>query len=103
MDKKYTLSYLPLFEQDMTAVRDYIARVLQNPAAALRLVEDTEKAVLKRLDNPLGFPPYNSVKDRKQPYYRINIRNYSVFYVVIGDVMEVRRFVYSRRNLPEIV
>jgi plasmid stabilization system protein ParE len=103
MDKKYTLRYLPIFEQDMAEVRDYISQKLQNPAAALRLVEDTEKAILKRLDNPLGFEPYHSVRDRKQPYYRINVRNYAVFYVVLGNVMEVRRFVYGRRDLPNIV
>ena len=103
MDKKFTLSYLPIFEQDLIAARDYIAFTLHNPSAALRLVADTEKAILKRLDNPLGFEAYHSVRDRKQPYYRINVRNFSVFYVVIGNVMEVRRFVYSKRNLFEIV
>ncbi len=103
MDKVYTLSYLPMFEQDVAVVRDYIANDLQNPIAALRLIDDTERAIKKRLKNPLGFEPYRSAKDRTQPYYRINIRSYAVFYVVIGNVMEVRRFVYSRRNLPEIV
>lgn len=103
MDKRFTLRYLSLFEQDLTAVRNYIALNLRNPTAALRLVEDTERAILKRLENPLGFVPYRSVRDRKQPYYRINVRNFVVFYVVIGDVMEVRRFVYSRRNIPGVV
>ena len=103
MDRKYTLSFLPLFEQDLSEVRDYIALNLNNPMAAKRLIEETEKAILKRLENPLGFKPYHSVRDRKQPYYRINVKNYSVFYVVIGDVMELRRFVYSRRNLPDMV
>ena len=103
MDKKFTLNYLPLFEQDLAAVRDYIAFNLQNPATALCLVEDTGRAIQKRLENPLGFQSYLSVRDRKLPYYRINVRNYSVFYVVIGNMMEVRRFVYSKRNLPEIV
>ena len=103
MNKKFTLRYLPLFEQDLTAALNCIAQNLRNSAAALRLVEDTEKAVLKRLENPLAYEPYNSCRDRKHPYYRINIRNYTVFYVVIGEVMEVRRFVYSRRDLPEIV
>jgi len=51
----------------------------------------------------LEYLPYHSVRDRKQPYYRINIRNYSVFYVVLENVMEVRRFVYAKRNLPEII
>jgi len=103
MNKQFTLRYLPLFEQDLEAVRDYIIFQLKNPTAAQRLVEDTEQAILKRLGNPLAFKPYHSVKDRKQPYYRIDIRNFSVFYVVIGDVMEVRRFVFSKRNLPGIV
>jgi plasmid stabilization system protein ParE len=94
---------MPLFVQDLTAARDYIAFTLQNSTAALKLVEDTEKAILKRLDNPLAFQQYKSVKDRKQPYYTIKIRNFTVFYVVIGNIMEVRRFVYSKRNLPEII
>jgi len=103
MDKKYIVNYLPMFERDLAAARDYIKFTLQDPLAALRLVEDTDKAILERLNHPLGFPPYHSKRDRKQPYYRINIRNFSVFYVVIGNVMEVRRFVYSRRDLPNIV
>ena len=103
MDKEYILRYLPLFEQDLMAARDYIAVDLQNPIAAMRLVVDTETAILKRLKNPLGFEPYHSKKDRKYPYYRIYIRNFTVFYVVIENVMEVRRFVYSKRNLSEII
>ena len=103
MEKKYTLSYLPLFEQDLTAVRDYLACTLHNPTAALRLIEDTNEAIIKRLDNPLAFPPYQSARDRKQPYYRIDIRNFSVFYVVVGNKMEVRRFVYSKRDLTKII
>lgn len=103
MDKQFTLSYLPLFEQDLASTCDYIALKLQNLIAARRLVEDTEKAILERLANPLGFLPYRSARDRKQLYYTIRIRNFLVFYVVAGSVMEVRRFVYGKRNLPEIV
>ena len=103
MDKNYKLSYLSTFEEDMVKVRDYIAIDLANPVAALRLIEDTEDAILKRLSNPVGFKPYRSKRDRKQPYYRINIRNYAVFYVVIENVMEVRRFVYAKRNIPDII
>ena len=103
MDKVYTLSYMPQFEHDLTAARDYITFTLLNPEAALRLVEDAEKAILKRLENPLSFQPYPSAKKRKHPYYRINVRNFSIFYVVIENVMEVRRFVYGKRNLPELL
>ena len=103
MHKEYTLSYLPQFEHDLAATRDYITFTLQNPTAALKLIEDAEKAILKRLEKPLGFQPYQSTRKREHTYYRINVRNFTIFYVVIDNVMEVRRFVYNKRNLPEIL
>lgn len=103
LDKEYTLLYLPLFEQDMVEARDYITNVLLNPEAALNLINETDKAIQKRLLNPRAFQPYRSAKDRKQVYHRINVKNFVVFYVVIGNVMEVRRFIYSRRDLTKII
>lgn len=55
MSKEYTLSYLPLFELDLAAARDYIASALQNPVAARQLVEEAEEAIVNRLANPLAF------------------------------------------------
>jgi plasmid stabilization system protein ParE len=101
--KKFHVRYLPLFEQDLADVRDYIAITLQNPVAATRLVEETEKAINERLLAPLSFKTYESKKDRKHPYYRIYVKNYTVFYVVIDDAMEVRRFLYSRRDIDSLV
>ncbi|MFR2490507.1 MAG: type II toxin-antitoxin system RelE/ParE family toxin, partial [Coprococcus comes] len=67
----------------------------KNEDAAHRLVDDIESAILKRLENPLAFEPYRSAKRREYPYYRIYVRNYVVYYVVIGNVMEVRRLIYK--------
>lgn len=94
----YKLRYLPVFEQDLVQTVNYITNVLKNPEAAEKLVNDVETAILERLNNPLAFEPYPSVKKRKYPYYRIYIRNYVVYYVVVGDVMEVRRFLYGARD-----
>ena len=102
-DKRYSLRYLPLFERDLAAVRHYIEYNLHNPSAALRLITDTEDAIIKRLSNPLSFAPIRSTRNRKHQYYPIYIRNYTVLYVVIDDVMEVRRFVYGRRDLTKLI
>lgn len=37
---------------------NYIANVLKNEDAALRLINDVEAAILKRLNNPVSFEPY---------------------------------------------
>lgn len=102
-NKKYTLRYLPLFKNDLLENVNYIANKLQNPIAAENLINDVESAILERLDSPLSFQPYHSLKNRDETYYRINVRNYSIFYVVIDDVMEVRRMIYNRRNLNELL
>lgn len=37
------------------------------------------------------------------PYYRIDVRNFAVFYVVINDTMEVRRLLYSKRDMNALL
>ena len=93
-NKSYQLRYLPIFETDLLSTVNYITNVLKNEDAAHRLVDDIESVILKRLENPLAFEPYRSAKRREYPYYRIYVRNY----VVIGNVMEVRRLIYSARD-----
>lgn len=103
MAKKYRLRYLPLFEQDFAAVQDYIALKLKNPNAAKLLVEETEAAIKKRLLSPESFQPYPSKRKRAYNYYRIRVKNYFIFYVIIDNIMEVRRFLYSRRNIKDLI
>ena len=57
-----------------------------------------ETVILERLNNPVAFEPYRSAKERDYPYYRIYVRNYVIYYVVIDDVMEVRRLMYGARD-----
>ena len=57
--------------------------------------DDVEAVISERLNSPLAFEHHPSVKKRKHPYYRIYIRNY----VVVEDVMEVRRFLYGARDI----
>ena len=101
--KRYKLSFLPLFESDLIKITDYITNHLNNPEVALQLVDDIETAINRRLETPLVFAPYPTSKNRLYPYYRINIRNFSVFYVVIGDTMEVRRVLYTKRNIDNLL
>ena len=99
--KHYKLSILPLFEDDLNEIVDYISVRLQNPIAAEDFVDAVENAIQDRLSCAEAFEPYRSAKERRYPYYRIQVKNYTIFYVVIGDTIEVRRIVYSRRDLSK--
>lgn len=100
---KYKLEILPLFEDDLREILDYITEQLHNPAAAVDLLDDIEEAITERMSCPKAFLAYPTTKKRKAPYYCIHVKNFMVFYVVIGNVMEVRRILYARRNITDLI
>ena len=100
--KQYSLRYLPLFWDDLNDAVTYISRVLKNPQAAERLLDNVEAGILKHLENPTFATAYKGRRDRQTPYYWFAVGNYMVFYVVEDDVMEVRRFLYGARDLTKV-
>lgn len=101
--KEYSLRYLPLFWDDLNQAVSYIANVLHSPEAAERLLDETESLILLHALNPTLAPVYKSSHERNLPYYWFGVGNYMVFYVVIDDVMEVRRFLYGSRDLTRMI
>lgn len=106
--KKYRLSYLPLFYDDLDEKVTYIAEKLKNPKAANDLLDKVESAIMERLPMAESFEPYHSIRERRYSYYRIYVDNYIIYYVVIDDdphdlVMEVRRFLYNGQNRDNMV
>ena len=93
---KYTLRYLPLAKQDLSEIVNYIQNNLENPIAAENTLSKIEAAILERLESPESFAVWQSKKQRPYPYRKINVGNYTVWYVVIDHIMEVRRILYSR-------
>lgn len=47
--KSYNLTILPLFEEDLNRIVDYISLQIQNPKAALQLVDRVYTAIQERL------------------------------------------------------
>lgn len=99
---RYRLRYLPLFWDNLNSAITYIADTLHNPAAAERLLGQIEAVILSHRENPLMVPIYRTTKKRPHPYYWFEVGSYMVFYVVLDDVMEVRRIVYGARDLKRM-
>lgn len=102
-NRQYELRYLPLFYYDLQDIIGYLTNHLQNPAAADALIDAVEEAILARSTCAEAFEPDGSAKTRPHPYYRIYVKNYTIYYVVIGNVMEVRRILYSKRNTSSLL
>ena len=96
-DTQYELRYLPLFYEDLEQKVICISKTLHNEKAANDLLDAVEKAIMERLPIAEAFESYRSVKERQYKYYRIYVKNFVIYYVVIDDIgskkiMEVRRF-----------
>ena len=96
LGEKYTLDIRPTFIDELDRAAAYIEQYLGNPVAADKLVNDTYEAIDRALAHPLVTEPRYRPPDVRQPYYAIQVGNYTVYYIVHDHVMEVRWFRYSR-------
>lgn len=101
MNSKFEIEYSPEFYNDLDAIIDYIKNELKNNIAAINLVNKVEKSILNRLENPLNYEQYKTKANNT--YYRIYINNYTVFYTISNNIMQIRRIVYSARRLYKLL
>ena len=99
----YKIRYLPLALDDLKSITRYITYQLKAPQAAERLLSKIDKEVLKIAENPFRCHLYNSIEKLKHEYRILHINNYSLFYVVNNDKVEIHRVIYSRRDIPQIL
>lgn len=102
-NNSYIIEYLPLFEDDLNEIVDYILFKLHNKSAALKLIDAIETAILERSYNPISFQTFHSLRYRKDTYYKIHVNHFIVYYVVKQNVMEVRRLLYNKRNIDYLI
>jgi addiction module RelE/StbE family toxin len=96
MGKKYKIVYLPVAQNDLTGIIEYIR--LDSPESALNMLQKFDDSISR-----LGKFPFTGVtpKDRRLEllgYKILVIGNYLVFYVVRDDVIEIRRIIHGKRN-----
>lgn len=81
---------------------------MHNEKAANDLIDAVEKAIMERLPIAESFEPFRSVKERQYKYYRIYVKNFVIYYVVIDGIdskkiMEVRRFLYNKQDREQLI
>ncbi|MDI4645214.1 type II toxin-antitoxin system RelE/ParE family toxin [Cohnella hashimotonis] len=96
MEKKLPIKYLPLAEQDITEVMEYIS--LDNPPAALNLLQQFDEAISLLAYFPLRGSVPNDLRLQLLNYRMLAIQSYLVFYVVQPDFVEIRRILHAKRK-----
>lgn len=96
MGKKYKIEYLPIASRDITDILEYIKA--DNPQATLRLLDEIDSSISNLESFPyMGVVPKDFRLDRLG-YRMLIVNNYLVFYVVLDNVIEIRRIIYGKRK-----
>lgn len=101
MSKKFVLRYLPVAEDDLISILDWIAK--DSPNRALKFIDKLEARISKLELFPfLGRIPRNS-KLRNYGYLVLIIEEYFVFYILKRNVIEIHRVIRTSRDLDKII
>ena len=102
-NKKYEIRYLPTFISQFNNILYYITYELKNKIAADNFYNEVVKQIEARSNDLESYEVFRTLKDEKIKYYKINVKNYTIFYVVKNNVMEIRRIYYSQRNFENLI
>jgi toxin ParE1/3/4 len=101
MSAKHTIRYLPVAEDDLLSIYDWIAN--DNPARAATFTEKLDKLIGALAANPhLGRVPKHG-KLEGYGYRVLVIESYLVFYVIRGRTIEIHGVVHGSRYFDDII
>ncbi len=97
MNKKtYAIQYLQTAQRDLLEIIDYIK--LDNPTAAKAFAEKIDKHIsnLSRFPKTVKIP--NNERLKRLGYRILPIDHYLVFYVITGQIVQIRRVINGARR-----
>lgn len=102
-NKKYEIKYLPTFISQFNNILYYITYELKNKIAADNFYSEVIKQIEIRSEAPESYEVFKTIKNGEVKYYKINVKNYTIFYVVKDNVIEIRRIYYRQRNFENLI
>lgn len=100
---KYEIEYLSSFSDELDEIIYYITFILKNKNAAERLLQNIHKAIEQRRESPESYEVYKSKTNMKYDWYRIYIGNFTIFYTVRNNIMEITHLIYSARSFDDLI
>lgn len=101
MSKKCKVQYLPIAQQDLIDILNYIKQ--DNPSAALKHIHEIDESISRLEEFPnMGVTP-KDLRLKSLNYKMLVIDNYLVFYVIKANIVEIRRIIHGKRKYSFIL
>ena len=97
----YKLKILPAAQQDMRDIVDYVNTL--SSSAALKLYDEIVDGIGSLSTMPMRQALLKTTELRAKGYRALRVNNYMVFYVVLGDTVQIRRILYAKRQFEALL
>ncbi len=102
-NEKYEIKYLPTFIAQFNSILYYIKNELKNEIAADKFYKKVIKKIEERSISPASYEVFKVLKKENINCYKIRVNNYTIFYVVKDNIMEIRRIYYIKRDFDKLI
>ncbi len=92
----YKIKIFPTAKQDLEEVIGYLNTL--SPDAASKYYDLLVEEIVSLSKMPERCPKPKDLALAAKGYRYLIVKNYLVFYVVIGDTVQIRRILYARRD-----
>ncbi len=99
--ERFRIKIFPLAQKDLHEIVDYINTL--SPQAAINYYDLLVEKIGGIADMPERCPLAKDIQLRLRGYRTLHVKNYIVFYVVKGDIVEIRRILYARRQYEKLL
>ncbi len=103
MKNNYKLIYLPSFDDELSQIIYYISNILKNSKATEKLLDEIENSIKRRMISPKSYEIYKREKDSKYSWYRIQVGNFTIFYTVEDNIIELAHIIYGKRDFDNLL
>ena len=97
----YKIKIFPTAKRDMEDVISYLNTL--SPDVALRYYDLLVGEIASLAKMPERCPRPKDLALAAKGYRYLLVKNYLVFYVVVGDTVQIRRILYARRNYQALL
>ncbi|MBS3886846.1 MAG: type II toxin-antitoxin system RelE/ParE family toxin [Firmicutes bacterium] len=99
--EQYKVIILAKAQEDMDEIVDYLNTL--SPQAALRYYDLLVKKINSLSEMPKRCPLARDTQLRLRGYHYLVVESYIVFFVIIGDLVQIRRILFGRQQYESLL
>lgn len=101
MAQSYKVRIYPTAEEDLAEIVDYLNTLSRD--AALKYYDMLVEEIAGLSFMPERYPHPRDLALTAKGYRYLSVKDYLVFYMVVGDTVQIHRILYGRRDYRSIL